>query len=49
MDNLKINEPLPNTKDWANTATRILRDLIEKHNKLVDEHETLKNRLGDKQ
>jgi len=41
-DTLKIVENLPNTKDWANTATRILRRLIEKHNKLVEEVEKLK-------
>ena len=46
MKNLKINDQLPNTKDWANTATRILRELIDKHNKLVDEHEKLKSELG---
>ena len=36
MENLKINDNLPNTKEWANTATRILRDLIYKHNIVVD-------------
>jgi len=46
MKNLKITEDLPNTKDWANTATRILRELINKHNRLVEEHTKLKNQLG---
>ena len=42
MENLKVKEHFPNTKDWCNTATTILRDLIEKHNKLVEEMEKLK-------
>ena len=41
-DALKLLEKLPNTKEWANTATRVLRELIEKHNKLVEEVEKLK-------
>lgn len=44
MEKLTVGEKLPNTKDWANSATRILNDLIQKHNKLVDEVEKLKNR-----
>ena len=42
---LKIKEQLPHIDDWANTATRILRELIFKHNALVDEHEELKKKV----
>lgn len=42
MSSLKVENHLPNVKNYANTASTILRDLIEKHNKLVDEHEKLK-------
>lgn len=36
MENLKVSANLPNTKEYANTATGVLRDLIHKHNLVVD-------------
>lgn len=41
-EDLKIHKHLPDVKEWSNTATHVLRDLIEKHNKLVEELEKLK-------
>lgn len=39
---------IPNTKDWANTATRVLNELLEKYNKLAEDYQNLKDELNKK-
>jgi hypothetical protein len=40
---LKVTEKLPNVQEFPRAATTVLRDLLEKHNQLVQELEELKS------
>ena len=47
MRDLRLKKDLPNTKEWANTATMVLRELISNYNELVMEVGALKREVED--